>query len=78
MTGSAGDDQHRRFQQVLVGEPSVEDTIGILRVAGPSSYAVRPGAAWPDELPRIEAALFLVIALAFVWLRPTRASSEAS
>ncbi len=26
------------------------DTIGILRVAGPSSYAVRPGAAWPAEL----------------------------
>ena len=26
------------------------DTIGILRVAAPSSYAVRPGAAWPVEL----------------------------
>ena len=26
------------------------DRIGILRVAAPSSYAVRPGAAWPAEL----------------------------
>lgn len=26
--------------------------------------------AWLGELPRIEAALFLVLALAFVWLRP--------
>ena len=26
------------------------DSIGILRVAAPSSYAVRPGAAWPTEL----------------------------
>jgi len=33
---------------------------------------------WLGELPRIEAALFLLIALAFVWLRPTRAASEAS
>jgi len=33
---------------------------------------------WLGELPRIEAALFLLIALAFVWLRPARASSEAS
>ena len=26
------------------------DRVGILRVAAPSSYAVRPGAAWPAEL----------------------------
>ena len=26
------------------------DRVGILRIAAPSSYAVRPGAAWPSEL----------------------------
>ncbi len=28
--------------------------------------------AWAGELPRLEAGLFLVLALAFVWLRPPR------
>ena len=35
-------------------------------------------AAWAGEAPRVEAALFLVLALAFLWLRPARAASEAA
>lgn len=35
--------------------------------------------AWLGELPRAEASLFLLMALAFVWLRPrTRAAAELS
>ncbi|MEE8580751.1 MAG: hypothetical protein V3T33_04095 [Myxococcota bacterium] len=30
---------------------------------------------WLGSLPRVEAALFLLLALAFVWLRPERAST---
>jgi N-methylhydantoinase A/oxoprolinase/acetone carboxylase beta subunit len=29
------------------------DPVGILRIAAPSSYAVRPGAAWPTELAAV-------------------------
>jgi hypothetical protein len=34
--------------------------------------------AWPGELLRVEAALFLLLALAFVWLRPPSAATTSA
>ncbi len=34
--------------------------------------------AWLDDVPRIEAGLFLVLALAFVWMRPSAPAKRSA
>jgi len=49
--------------------------LGVLRDPGsPASRAIGTGdSPFPGNLPRIEAGLMLLLALAFLWLRPERA-----
>ena len=47
----------------------------VYRMAG---WVVGDYYVWLGDLPRIEAAIFLVLALLFVWLRPPRVHPEVA
>jgi hypothetical protein len=52
--------------------------LALMAVIRMVAWVIGDYTAWLGELPRTEAALFLAIALALVWLRPTVAETPGS